>query len=288
MRHIIPISGKDSCATAILQTAYKPNIEYEYIFNPTGLEIPPVYQWLDKVSDYLGKSIKYIGKPLDKIIQEQKILPSQQMRFCTKYAKIFPLRDYLSTSESTVYYGLRFDEPNREGHNGMGRITPKFPLRKFQFGINQVWSLVEKKGLLPPFLFWESVYEEVKKRIPHYHFTVVDTLEPWDYQNLFSWRSRQFNCCICIYMRLYEFVGCYEHYPEIYRDWIEIEKEYGSKSFGFKKDWPLERIIKNADKIREKRIDQICKIIYKLCQKSIFEDHKDLLSTTSCGLFCGK
>jgi hypothetical protein len=288
MRHVIPISGKDSCATAILQTKHEPNLNYEYIFNPTGLEIPPVYEWLNKVSDFLDSPIKKIGKPLEEIIFEQGILPSQQMRFCTKYSKIFPLRDFLKKDESTVYYGLRADEPNRTGHNGMGKIIPKFPLRKFNIGINQVWHLVNEKNLVPPFLFWESVYNQVKKRIPPYHFSITKTLNPWDFQNLFSWRSRQFNCAICIYMRLYEFVGCYEHYPEIYNHWIEIEKEFGAKDFSFKKNWTLEKIIENADQIREKRIDQICKIIYKLLQHNMFEDHKDLLSVTSCGLFCGK
>ena len=52
MRHIIPISGKDSLATAIVQKRISPDIEYEYVFNPTGAELPEVFEWLDKVEVY--------------------------------------------------------------------------------------------------------------------------------------------------------------------------------------------------------------------------------------------
>lgn len=43
IRHIIPISGKDSLCTAIVQRQAEA-LEYEYLFNPTGSELPEVFQ----------------------------------------------------------------------------------------------------------------------------------------------------------------------------------------------------------------------------------------------------
>ena len=76
MRHIIPISGKDSLATAIVQREYRPELDYEYIFNQTSMELPEVYDWLDKASNYLGKPIIHCGRDLFEVIDEQGILPS--------------------------------------------------------------------------------------------------------------------------------------------------------------------------------------------------------------------
>jgi hypothetical protein len=56
IRHIIPISGKDSLATALTQIAKEPNIGYEFMFNPTGEELPEVFVWIEKVEKYLGKT----------------------------------------------------------------------------------------------------------------------------------------------------------------------------------------------------------------------------------------
>ena len=61
IRHIIPISGKDSLATALTQIAKEPNIDYEFMFNPTGEELPEVFVWIEKVEKYLGKPIIQVG-----------------------------------------------------------------------------------------------------------------------------------------------------------------------------------------------------------------------------------
>jgi 3'-phosphoadenosine 5'-phosphosulfate sulfotransferase (PAPS reductase)/FAD synthetase len=68
MRHIIPISGKDSLTTAIIQTA-RENHDYEYFFNPTGLELPEVFTWLDMIEKELDITIVRVGKPLKDIIK---------------------------------------------------------------------------------------------------------------------------------------------------------------------------------------------------------------------------
>lgn len=53
MRHIIPISGKYSLAAALVQLQIDPSLDYEYVFNPTGAELPCVFEWIKKVETYL-------------------------------------------------------------------------------------------------------------------------------------------------------------------------------------------------------------------------------------------
>lgn len=288
MRHIIPISGKDSLATAIVQKTYDPSLSYEYIFNVTGWELPPVYDWLDKVSDKLGITIKIIGASLDQIIEEQGILPSQRMRFCTRLAKICPMQNFFGDDQVVVYYGLRADEPYRDGYSSNGKIIPTYPLRDFRLGLPQVWAINESNGLTPPFFRWPEIEDGVKARMGNDIFlATVSRLSPWDYQSLFSWKWRQFNCAVCIYGRQYEIIGLHQFYPDVFERIAKIEAEIGADGFNFRTT-SMRDIVKRKDEIIEKRIDQIVKTLYKLLQVNMFDDYQNTIEQTSCGLFCGK
>ena len=84
IRHIIPISGKDSLCTAIVQRQSEAR-EYEYLFNPTGSELPEVFEWLEKIEEFLGAKIHRVGRDLQTIIAENNyFLPSRMARFCTR------------------------------------------------------------------------------------------------------------------------------------------------------------------------------------------------------------
>ena len=107
MRYIIPISGKDSLATAIFQTTYQPNLPYEFIFNDTGSELPEVYKWLDNIEKSTGWKINRIGESLENLItQSNGFLPSIHARYCTRETKIKPTDIYLNKEPAYVYYGL--------------------------------------------------------------------------------------------------------------------------------------------------------------------------------------
>ena len=96
MRHIVPISGKDSLATAMLVKDIVPNVEYFY--NDVGADIPDVEAWLKMVEDKaLFAPIVRVGESLVDIILDQGILPSFRARFCTRMAKIYPMEDYLGS-----------------------------------------------------------------------------------------------------------------------------------------------------------------------------------------------
>ena len=115
-RHAIPISGKDSLATAIIQMERQPDLQYELFFNQTDAELPETLTWIDKLESYFQQPIIRIGDNLEDIIQNHGILPSQMVRFCTREAKIEPMERYFAGHTTYVYYGLRADEPLRTGY----------------------------------------------------------------------------------------------------------------------------------------------------------------------------
>jgi len=165
-RHVIPVSGKDSLATAIIQMRREPDLPYELLYNPTGMELPEVEAWLALVEQYLGKPIVRVGDDLGEIIREQQILPAHKQRFCTRLAKIIPMEEWLGTDPARVYYGIRADE-QRVGYQSMSghNITPVYPLKEEGYTLPMVWQLVMDLDLLPPQFFWQSLYEMVVKRL---------------------------------------------------------------------------------------------------------------------------
>jgi len=291
MRHIIPISGKDSLATALVQIARLPDLNYEFVFNPTGAELPEVFEWMDKVESYLGKSIIHVGEDLESIIEEYNyFLPNGQSRYCTRRAKIEPFIKWIGKDEATVYYGIRADE-EREGFNNQAclNIIPVYPLKETNIGLTGVYQIISSKGLKPPVFFWRSVYDAVCIRLG---YDVRKTLPEWLFDMLFAWRSRA-NCYFCFNQRLYELVGLLEHHPDLFDNAEAYEYKGGDKPYYWKAEYPMKKIRENAVRIREKRVLAICKIIAGLNQKTLFEDDPDesfidVLSVKSCGLFCGK
>lgn len=165
-RHIIPISGKDSLATAIIQRQRQPDLKYEYMFNPTGAELPEVFEWLERVELYLGAKIIRVGDNLEEIIEDKGYyLPGARSRYCTKEAKIEPMERYLRGTTCNIYYGIRVDEKRTGYTNPSGLLTPVMPLVEEGIGIEGVYEIILSHGLKPPVFFWQSVFDEVARRM---------------------------------------------------------------------------------------------------------------------------
>lgn len=295
MRHIIPISGKDSLATAIVQTARNPHLDYEYIYNDTRMELPDTYAWISKVENVLGIKIVRAGKSLNQIIHEQKILPSPRARYCTKYAKIYPMRDYIGKESAILYIGIRADE-DRPGAQETKNLTVKYPLKEMGVNMPLVYRIVEGKGLLPPAFFWDRVHALVVSAMGDDSW-VIDQLPKWIFDRTFAWRSRP-NCYMCFYQRLYEWCGLLEHHPDLFAEAESIESRYGysvnTKKHAFLwlgPDKPLSHIRENFDRIVQSRVSAIVKVLHQRMQAELLPstqlDELDA-AATSCGLYCGK
>lgn len=296
MRHIIPISGKDSLATALWQKAKDPSIDYEYMFNPTGEELPEVFEWLEKVENYLGKPILRVGRDLAHIIENEMnwFLPSRNQRYCTRMSKIEPMEKYIGKEPTYVYYGIRADE-NRGGYNNLryNNIIPVYPLKEAGITLPMVYRINHNAGLKPPTFFWQRLWDAVVKRVEEEYIKSV--LKEWDIDVLFSWRTRT-NCAMCFNQRKYEWVGLLEHHPEIfwkYESWEHNVSEYYFNG----KNHSLKDIAENAEKIFQRRVNAVVKFIegtkqlrldYNSLETDDDKDYVDMLQLTSCGLLCGK
>jgi len=294
-RHLIPISGKDSLATALVQTARQPEFEYEYVYNDTTLELPETYEWLDKVEQTIGAKILRIDKNLDTVIHEQGILPSPRRRFCTKYSKIYPMNDYIGKNKAVLYLGIRADE-NRVGRQDTPNITCRYPLKELGIDLQMVYRIVDGKNLRPPAFFWSRLYEVVVERMGDSAF-IINELPGYIHDRAFAWRSRP-NCFMCFYQRRYEWVGLLEHHPDLFIRAENLEEEVGYNSekrarayYFIAKDMPLSRVRVEADRIFETRVSAVCQFLQKRLQNVLFAaplvDELDM-AQTSCGLYCGK
>lgn len=291
MRHIMPISGKDSLATWLVQRARAPELPYEPMFNPTGAETPEVNAWLAKVEAYTGIPITRIGSPLEEIIDDIGMLPSVQARFCTRKSKIEPMEDWIGKDDAIIYYGIRADE-KRGGYVNTRKpnLTPCYPLMEEGIGIDGVWGLCQSAGLLPPAFFWESLYEDVRLLLGDYA-DALQTLDPITHQRLFAWRSRM-NCSFCFFQRAYEWIGLFEHHPALFWRAVEMEESTGGEGYTWRYRQPLRSLLARADAIKRRRAYQIVRYLLPQ-QADMFQgedegDVPDLLQVVSCGLFCGK
>ena len=297
MRYIIPISGKDSLATALVQLKLEPDLPYEYVFNPTGAELPEVFEWIDKVEKYLGKPIQRVGENLLELIEEYNyFLPNRNSRYCTRQCKIEPFEKWIGKEDAIVYYGIRADE-DRGGYDNARHpnIVPNYPLKTQGLGIDEVYQVLNDVGLKPPAFFWKEIYDAVCIKFGGEEI-IKSILKEWQIDFLFCWRTRA-NCFFCFNQMKREWVGLLIFHPELFE--IAEKLEVSESIYYWNgKDYPLSKIRERADKIIQAHIKKMVKIIRlirdsKWQQIPLFDlasedGFNDFFKTTSCGLFCGK
>jgi len=297
MRYIVPVSGKDSLATALVQLHFEPDLPYEYVFNPTGAELPEVFEWIDRVEIYLGKPIIQVGENLESIIEDNNyFLPSRRARYCTRQSKIEPFEKWIGKEDAIVYYGIRADE-DRGGYvnNRYPNIVSDYPLKRYGYGINEVYQIIESVGLKPPTFFWKYLFDEVCKYFKGEE-NLRKILTQWQIDMLFCWRTRA-NCYFCFNQAKFEWCGLLEFHPELF--WNAEKLEHSESDYYWcGKDYPLTKIVENKDKIIANRIKKLIRIIKqirnaKIVQTQLFDlateqGFNDYFKTTSCGLFCAK
>lgn len=280
-RHVIPISGKDSLATALIQTTEHPQINYEFIFNDTGAELPEVYQWLSLIEAKTDWSIKRIGANLeDRIRSYGGFLPSAHGRYCTRDGKIKPTDIYLGNDPVYAYYGLRADE-DRVGYipTNKSNIHPVYPLRERGLGIAHVYAILEAQGMTPPNFFWQRAYDAVCDRIPPDRW--VHKLESWQLKVLFAGRTRG-NCYFCFFQRQAELLWLWEVHP----DYFYRAKSFEKSDFTWLQDCPLTNYDDPAfrERVFHRHITKLCNVLQGKGKASLDSE----ISRTSCGLICGK
>jgi hypothetical protein len=323
MRHIIPISGKDSLATALVQMECEPTLPYEFIYNDVQAELPETYAWLDKVAAQTGWNIHRIGLDLTARIRYRGgFLPSGRARYCTREGKIEPMQEYLGFKNPTlgvvvaapkvikehpevadtvkaiitpkpepctIYYGLRADE-QRTGYVPLSgsTITPKYPLIERGIGLAGVYEILDRYDLAPPSFFWPRLYEAVKAKMDVVLPGWEQKLSRMEHDVLFAGRTRA-NCYFCFFQRQYEYIWLMETHPDL---WEQAKAfECVGSDYTWRDGYALKDLEEpeRALKIFNARVLWVCGQIAKKLQLNLFDELQDNeIAGTSCGLMCGK
>lgn len=221
VRHVLGISGgKDSAALAIYMRDKVP--EMEYFFTDTGAELPEVYEYLDRLEDYLGKPIARLGleRPFEHLLQQHNgFLPSPNTRWCTREMKIRPFEKWVGEDRVVTYVAIRADE-DRDGYKSTkATIVPKFPFKEDGLVRSDIDRLLKQSGV-----GWPSYYE---------------------------WRSRS-GCYFCFFQRKSEWVSLAERHPDLFEKAKIFEKDdTGSgKGYTWSQGETLEELVARASDIR--------------------------------------
>ncbi len=134
VRHILGLSGgKDSTALAVLMRQEHPELPMEYFFCDTHKELAETYEYLERIEARLGIKITRLSpdRGFDHWLEVYGgVLPSPQVRWCTKQMKIKPLEEFIGEDEAVSYVGIRADE-NRDGYvSTKPNIRPVFPFKQ--------------------------------------------------------------------------------------------------------------------------------------------------------------
>lgn len=199
-RHIVSLSGgKDSTALAIYLRNKIPQVEY--IFCDTHEELDETYQYLDRLEAFLGKEVTRLNPTrgfehwLD---MYGGMLPSAQVRWCTRKLKIEPFEAYVGNDVVWSYVGIRADE-NRSGYvSTKPNITPVFPFKEHGLGRGDIERILDESGL----------------GLPDYY----------------KWRQRS-GCYFCFYQRSGEWVGLKEKHPDLFEKAKAFESQRGGEHF---------------------------------------------------------
>lgn len=196
MRHILGLSGgKDSAALAVVMHKQIP--EMEYVFCDTHKELQETYDFLDRLKARLRIKIHYLSaeRGFDHWLDVYGgMLPSPQVRWCTRQLKIIPFERHIGEDEATSYVAIRADEPAREGYKSTKpNITVRLPFRE---------TGIVKADVI-------RILDEYNIGMPKYY----------------SWRTRS-GCTFCFFQRKYEWVMLAEKHPQEFAEAVRYEEEH--------------------------------------------------------------
>ena len=246
-RHILGLSGgKDSAALAIYLKDQGRDADIEYFFCDTGSELREVYEYLDRLEDYLAKPIERLssGRDFDHHLKRfNGYLPAPHARWCTRVMKIEPLEAFVGDDPCVSYIGIRADE-HRQGYiSHKPNIKAAYPFIEDGIVKADVFRILE-----------DSV------GIPEYY----------------RWRSRS-GCYFCFFQRRDEWIGLAENHPDLFeraKQYEKVNAETG-KLFTWVKGMTLEEILKQKDEIKKRVMGQLGNSALTWQNQVMHEDQDD-------------
>lgn len=235
VKHIVSLSGgKDSTALALFMREHYPQLQVEYVFCDTGVELPETDEYLERLEAVLGAEIIRLTS-FDRLGAEKKgkrnpfdlwleiyggYLPSPRSRWCTRTLKIEPFERHVGANTAFSYIGIRYDE-NREGYQQQSskppalsskpNILPVYPFKEHKMGYSDIQRILEESGL----------------GFPKYY----------------EWRSRS-GCYFCFYQQKGEWQALKRHHPDLF----ERAKHYEQPVNGMRFTWVDGRSLEDLER----------------------------------------
>jgi len=210
-RHIVSLSGgKDSTALAIFLRDKIPQLEY--VFCDTHEELPETYDYLDRLEAFLGRNITRLNpeRGFEHWLRVYNgVLPSPQVRWCTRKLKIEPFEAYVGNDQVWSYIGIRADEQRNGYISTKPNIIPVYPFKEYGLVLSDIERILEESGL----------------GLPAYY----------------EWRQRS-GCYFCFFQRSGEWVGLKERHPELFEKAKRYESENGGEGFYWRQRESLARL----------------------------------------------
>jgi 3'-phosphoadenosine 5'-phosphosulfate sulfotransferase (PAPS reductase)/FAD synthetase len=266
VRHVLSLSGgKDSAALAIYLRRRIPQMEY--IFHDTGKELPETYQFLERISDFLGKPIRGLKEPLgfDHWYEVYgRMIPSPRRRWCTKMLKLKPFEEYAGRDTVYNYIGIRADE-NRDGYiSNKQNIIPVYPFIDDGLVLADIEQILMESGVgMPPYTEWG--------------------------------RTRS-GCFFCFFQKKIEWVLLKENHPALFEEAKKYERVYtetgnfftwshGESLTELEKPERMEQIKQEAEKYRQIGIKNRRNVTLMELYSEIYGTHSRTDEEESC-LIC--
>ena len=119
-----------------------------------------MYEFLDHLEDYLGKSILRLGldRPFEHLLRQvNDFLPSSNTRSCTRPMKIRPFVEWIGQDEVVTCVGIRAEEPHDGYKATKPNIAARFPLKEDGLLYADVAPIPESPGLgWPNYCEWRN------------------------------------------------------------------------------------------------------------------------------------
>ena len=246
-RHILGLSGgKDSAALAIYLKQQGRAAGIEYFFCDTGAELPEVYEFLDRLEDYLGTPIVRLssGRDFDHHLKRfNNFLPAPHARWCTRVMKLEPLEAYVGDDPCVSYIGIRADEQRGGYISHKPNIKAAYPFIDDGIVRADVFRILEDSVGIPEY----------------YH-----------------WRSRS-GCYFCFFQRRDEWLGLADTHPELFERAKQYEKTdpLTGKRFTWVRGMTLDEVLAERDRIEAAASARNTKDAVSTWQKALLEDDDD-------------
>ena len=254
-RHILGLSGgKDSAALAIYLKDQGRDDRMEYFFCDTGAELREVYEYLDRLEDYLGRPIERLssGRDFDHHLKRfNNFLPAPHARWCTRVMKLEPLEAYVGDDPCVSYIGIRADEQRRGYISHKPNIKAAYPFIEDGIVRADVFQILE------------------------------DTVGVPEY---YKWRSRS-GCYFCFFQRQDEWLGLADNHPDLFERAQAYEKTdpVSGKQFTWVKGKTLQEVLAQREHI-ERSASTRPKGKASNWQRAMLEDDSDDPACLICTL----